>query len=171
LSSHYQIREFKENDLENTVNFILDVLINEFKIALDFDNLDSDLMDIKNHYNKDDGGCFWIVECKDNSKIIGTVAIRKVKETFLDDTNNDDPVNICELKRMFLSKQFRGKGIGQQMLDTALDYAKKAGYYKILLYSSKDLKASRHLYLKNGFIDIPPYNNDHRADVFMKKIL
>ena len=57
------------------------------------------------------------------------------------------------------------------MLDTALDYAKKAGYYKILLYSSKDLKASRHLYLKNGFIDIPPYNNDHRADVFMKKIL
>ncbi len=28
---------------------------------------------------------------------------------------------------------------------------------------------SRNLYLKNGFADIPRYNNDHRADVFMKK--
>jgi len=160
-----------DDDTENVLQLLSDILVNEFKIALDFDNLDSDLMDIKNHYNKDDGGCFWIVEWEDNSKIIGTVAIRKVKEISLGDTNNDNPVNICELKRMFLSKQFRGKGIGQQMLDTALDYAKKAGYSKIFLYSSKDLKASRHLYLKNGFIDIPPYNNDHRADVFMKKIL
>ena len=107
------------------MQLLSDILVNEFKIALDFDNLDSDLMDIKNHYNKDDGGCFWIVEWEDNSKIIGTVAIRKVKEISLGDTNNDNPVNICELKRMFLSKQFRGKGIGQQMLDTALDYAKK----------------------------------------------
>jgi putative acetyltransferase len=171
LSLHYQIREFKDDDLENISNFILNMLINEFKIALDFYNLDSDLLDIKNHYNKDDGGCFWVVECKDDSHIIGTVAIRKVKETFLDDTNNANHVDICELKRMFLSKQFRGQGIGQQMLDAALDYAKKAGYSKIFLYSSKDLKASRHLYLKKGFIDIPPYNNDHRADVFMEKIL
>lgn len=167
----YRIREYIDDDAEIVLQFLSAILVNEFKIALDFDNLDSDLMDIKNHYNKDNGGCFWIVECKDNSKIIGTVAIRKVKETFLNDTNNYNPVNICELKRMFLSKHFRGQGIGQQMLDTALDYAKKACYSKIFLYSSKNLKASRNLYLKNGFIDIPPYNNDHRADVFMKKIL
>lgn len=55
------------------------------------------------------------------------------------------------------------------MLDTALDFAKKNGYSKILLYSSKDLVVSRHLYLKNGFVDIPRYNNDPRADVFMEK--
>jgi RimJ/RimL family protein N-acetyltransferase len=171
LSSHYQIREFKENDLENTVNFILDMLINEFKIALDFDNLDSDLFNIKNHYNKENGGCFWIVECKDDSQIIGTVAIRRIKDTSSDETNKLNPVDICELKRMFLSKRFRGQGIGQQMLDTAFQYAKKAGYSKIFLYSSKDLKVSRHLYLKNGFMDILRYNNDHRADVFMEKIL
>ena len=141
MLKNYRIREYINEDSEIVLQFLSDILVNEFKIALDFDNLDSDLMDIKNHYNKDDGGCFWIVECKDNSKIIGTVAIRKVKETFLDYTNNDNPVNICELKRMFLSKHFRGQGIGQQMLDTAFDYAKKTCYSKIFLYSSKDLKA------------------------------
>ena len=36
------------------MRFLSAILVNEFKIALDFDNLDSDLMDIKNHYNKDD---------------------------------------------------------------------------------------------------------------------
>ena len=55
------------------------------------------------------------------------------------------------------------------MLETALNFAKKVGYSKVLLYSSKDLKDSRKLYIKNGFVDIQPYNNDHRADVFMEK--
>ncbi len=57
------------------------------------------------------------------------------------------------------------------MIDTAIDFAKRMGYTRILLDSSKELKASRNLYLKNGFVDIPRYNNNHRADVFMEKKL
>ena len=166
MSHVYKIREFKENDSKNVFYFLYNLLANEFNIKLDFDNLDSDLLDIKNHYNKDEGGCFWIVELEDNNQIIGTVAIRKLKEPIFADTNN-----YAELKRMFLAKQYRGKGIGQQMLNMALDYAKKEGYSKVFLYSSKVLKASRQLYLKNRFTDILPYNNDHRADVFMEKKL
>ena len=48
---------------------------------------------------------------------------------------------------------------------------KKTGYSRIFLYSSKDLTVSRHLYLKNGFVDIVRYNNDPRADIFMEKRL
>jgi hypothetical protein len=58
-----------------------------------------------------------------------------------------------------------------ELCNKALDYAKKAGYSKIFLYSSKDLTDYRKLYLKNGFIDIHRYNNDLRADVFMEKKL
>jgi len=130
-------------------------------------------LDIKNHYNKDEGGCFWVVEYTDNSQIIGTVAIRKLKEVAFTDTATIDNTtsDSAELKRMFLTKQYRGLGIGQQMLDTALDFAKRIGCSRILLYSSKELKASRKLYLKNGFVDIHRYNDDYRADVFMKKEL
>lgn len=147
-------------------HFLYDILVNEFNISLDFNNLDSDLLDIRNHYNKDDGECFWIVELKNNSQIIGTVALRKLKESKFSDTSD-----FAELKRMFLSKEYRGQGIGQQMLETALNFAKKVGYSKVFLYSSKDLTDSRKLYLKNGFGDIQPYNNDNRADVFMIKNL
>jgi hypothetical protein len=34
------------------------MLIKDFKILLEYDNFDSDLPDIKNHYNKDDGVVF-----------------------------------------------------------------------------------------------------------------
>jgi hypothetical protein len=58
------------------------------------------------------------------------------------------------------------------MVDTAIDFAKRMGYTIILLHSSKKMNASRDLYLKNGFVDIPRYNkNNHRADIFMEKKL
>lgn len=166
MSHIFQIREYEEGDSEKVFHFLYDILVNEFNISLDFNNLDSDLLDIRNHYNKDDGECFWIVELKNNSQIIGTVALRKLKESKFSDTSD-----FAELKRMFLSKEYRGQGIGQQMLETALNFAKKVGYSKVFLYSSKDLTDSRKLYLKNGFGDIQPYNNDNRADVFMIKNL
>jgi GNAT superfamily N-acetyltransferase len=162
LFQNYCIREFRDNDSGKVLKFVSHMLANEFKIIIDYDNLDSDLLDIKKHYNRDDGGCFWVVERKNDSQILGTVAIRKLNE-FASAT--------AELKRMFLSKKYRGLGIGQKMLDTALDFAIRTGYFRILLYSSKELKASRALYLKNGFMDIPRYNNDLRADVFMEKKL
>jgi hypothetical protein len=77
----YRIREYKGDDSKNIFYFLYDILANEFNIALDLKYLDSDLLDIKNHYNKDDGGCFWVVELTANSQIIGTFAIRKIKET------------------------------------------------------------------------------------------
>ena len=62
--------------------------------------------------------------------------------------------------------------MGQKMVDTAIDFAKRMGYNRILLHSSKKMKASRNLYLKNGFVDIFSYNkNNLRADVFMEKKL
>jgi putative acetyltransferase len=176
LLQNYRIREYNNDDSEYVLHFISDIIVNEFNITLDFNNLDSDLLHIKHHY-KDNGGCFWIVERIDNYQIIGTVAIRKLEQLVSTTANtidgDDDVANAAaaELKRMFLLKPYRGLGIGQQMLDTALNFAKKSGYSKILLYSSKTLTVSRSLYLKNGFVDIPRYNDDHRADIFMGKKL
>ena len=60
------------------------MLVNKFNIILDFYNLDSDLLDIKNHYNKNVGGCFWVVERNDYSQINRTVCNKKSKIIGLD---------------------------------------------------------------------------------------
>ena len=143
MLQNYRIREYNNDDSEDVLHFISDMIVNEFNITLNFNNLDSDLLHIKQHY-KDNGGCFWIVERIDNYQIIGTVAIRKLEQSISttittddDDDDNATAANAAELKRMFLLKPYRGLGIGQQMLDTALNFAKNSGYSKILLYQLK----------------------------------
>ncbi len=163
------MRELSDNDLESVVNLIADIVANEFNIQLKLDGFDSDLQNLYQHYNKDNGGCFWVAKKVDNNnsninsnnQIVGTAAIRNLRQ----------PASTCELKRMFVLKRYRGLGIGQMMLDVVFDYAKKSGYSNIYLYSSKDLQTARKLYLKNGFVSIPRYNDDYRADVFMARKL
>jgi ribosomal protein S18 acetylase RimI-like enzyme len=62
-------------------------------------------------------------------------------------------------------------GVGQKLLDRAIDFAINNGYSRMVLDSSRTLYAARTLYLKNGFLDIARYNNNYRADVFMEKML
>ena len=72
---------------------------------------------------------------------------------------------------MYVSSDFRQLGLGQKLLDIAIDFAKNIGYSRMVLDSSKVLYAARALYLKNRFVDIPRYNDNYRADVFMEKKL
>jgi GNAT superfamily N-acetyltransferase len=72
---------------------------------------------------------------------------------------------------MYVLRDFRRLGLGQKLLDTAIDFARSVGYSRIVLDSSKALHAARALYLKNGFVDIARYNDNYRADVFMERRL
>jgi len=143
-------------------------------LKLEFNTLDSDILEIDKIYNKSNRSCFWVAETvvNDNDysntqekqqkqKIIGTAAVRNLKQF----------ESTCELKRMYVSSDFRRLGIGQKLLDTAIGFAKSAGYSRMVLDSSKALHAARALYLKSGFVDIPRYNDNHRADVFMERSL
>src|SRR5206468_3461957 len=94
-------------------------------------------------------------------KILGTTAVRNLKQFEL----------TCELKRMYVLRDFRRLGVGQKLLDIAIDFAKSVGYSRIVLDSSKALHPARALYLKSGFVHIPRYNDNYRADVFMERKL
>jgi GNAT superfamily N-acetyltransferase len=91
----------------------------------------------------------------------GTTALRNLKQF----------ESTCELKRMYVLKEFRRLRLGQKLLDIAVGYAKSVGYSKMVLDSSRILHAARALYLKKGFVDIHRYNDNYRADVFMERKL
>jgi GNAT superfamily N-acetyltransferase len=170
LSQGINIRPFQKSDSDKVIEFISDIIVNEFKFKLEFDTLDSDILAIDENYNKSNRGCFWVAETVVNDdysntqqkqKILGTTAIRNLKQFEL----------TCELKRMYVLRDFRRLGLGQKLLDTAINFAKSVGYSRMVLDSSKTLYAARALYLKNGFVDIPRYNDNYRADVFMERRL
>ena len=172
MSQGINIRPFQKSDSDKVREFISDIIVNEFKFKLESDTLDYDILAIDETYNKSNRGCFWVAETiNDDSntqqkqvqqqKIVGTTAIRNLKQF----------ESTCELKRMYVLNEFRRLGLGQKLLDIAIDFARSVGYSRIVLDSSKTLRAARALYLKNGFVDIPKYNDNYRADVFMERKL
>ncbi|MEZ5016201.1 MAG: GNAT family N-acetyltransferase [Flavipsychrobacter sp.] len=79
----------------------------------------------------------------------------------LDDTNTE----VCELQRMFLTKEARGKGVGKQLMETCLKEAKKRGFKQCYLETFEEMQQAIKLYERTGFrhIDHAMGNTGHFA--------
>ena len=81
---------------------------------------------------------------------------------------------ICELQKMYLAKEARGKGIAKELMQKCLTFAKQVGYDKCYIETLPFMKDAQKLYVKSGFtyIDGPMGATGHNAcDVFMIKDL
>jgi putative acetyltransferase len=86
----------------------------------------------------------------------------------------DAEFKICELQKMYLAKEARGKGIAQELMQKCLEFAKEVGYDKCYIETLPFMKDAQKLYVKSGFtyIDGPMGSTGHNAcDVFMIKDL
>lgn len=84
-----------------------------------------------------------------------------------------DP-KICELKKMYFLQDGRGKGLGEQLLNNCLTFAKDAGYSQCYLETFNTMNKAMALYERMGFDVIlgPMGNTGHFAcDVFYLKNL
>lgn len=77
---------------------------------------------------------------------IGVVALRPLA------------AGVCEMKRLYVRPAFRGKGIGETLVDRVIDEARVTGYRKMRLDSIVDrMQKAIALYRARGFVEIPPY--------------
>lgn len=86
----------------------------------------------------------------------------------------DAEFKICELQKMYLAKEARGKGIAKELMQKCLEFAKQVGYDKCYIETLPFMKDAQKLYVKSGFayIDAPLVSTGHNAcDVFMIKDL
>ena len=86
----------------------------------------------------------------------------------------DAEFKICELQKMYLAKEARGKGIAKELMQKCLEFAKQSGYDKCYIETLPFMKDAQKLYVKSGFtyIDGPMGSTGHNAcDVFMIKDL
>lgn len=75
-----------------------------------------------------------------------------------------------ELVRLWLKKEFRGKGLGRAIFDRLMRTAEALGYREVFLDTSHRCEAAVALFRKNGFAACPPYK-ESIADLFMRKEL
>lgn len=80
----------------------------------------------------------------------------------------------CELVKLYLAPEARGKGIAKILMKECLDAAKAAGYKKMYLETMPELHVAVPLYEKLGFtyLEGPLGNSGHDGcDIWMIKLL
>jgi GNAT superfamily N-acetyltransferase len=57
----------------------------------------------------------------------------------------------AKLRLLLLAPGGRGQGLGGRLVDTCLEFARAAGYKRMVLWTNDPLVAARHIYLARGF--------------------
>ncbi len=80
---------------------------------------------------------------------------------------------VFELTKMAVVPKTRGKGIGQQLMNHCIQFAKERLMKKIILYSNTRLENAIYIYRKWGFkeIDLESTSSYERADIKMELII
>ncbi|MGB3340613.1 MAG: GNAT family N-acetyltransferase [bacterium] len=88
-------------------------------------------------------GCLLLALYRDH--IAGCVALRKLDK------------KICEMKRMYVRPDYRGKGIGRAMAVEIIKFARAYGYKRMRLDTIDTMNAAISLYRALGFVESEPY--------------
>lgn len=84
------------------------------------------------------------------------------------------PDGTCELVKLYVAKEARGTGLGKQLMEQSMSWAKENGYTDVYLESMPELKKAVSIYEKVGFqpLDHPLGNSGHDGcDIWMLKEL
>ena len=111
-------------------------------IDLCFQGFSEELESLERMYGPP-GGRFLIV--RQGERTAGCVALR------------DLGGGICEMKRLFVRPDFRGRGLGRKCAEEIVCAAREMGYASVRLDTLPSMRAAMALYRSMGFREIPPY--------------
>ena len=134
-----------------------DILIEgdpSFKEYLEIQNYDDELKHLEKKYGLPYGRLYLVYY---NNEVAGCIGLKKIDE------------KNCEMKRLYVRPKFRGKQIGEQLIEKIIRDAKEIGYSSMLLDTLPFLKSAIRLYKKYGFYEILSYNNSPmETSIYMK---
>jgi len=144
-----RLRRASNKDREEVTRLVYGVL-KEYGLEPDPGATDADLADIERSYFAP-GGAFFVLTDQDGL-IIGAYGLYLIEN------------QTCELRKMYLHKSHRGKGLGKLLLDSALVEAKKLGFRRMTLETASVLKEAIALYESYGFVEYEPDHLSTRCD-------
>jgi len=125
--------------------------------ALDAEGLDHDIAHWQEEYDGRTGVLLVVADAA--GEVVGTAAVRLLEP------------GVGEIKRMWLRPAWQGRGLGRRLMDACLDEARRLGCRALRLDTQAKLEAAVHLYRAYGFSEVARYNDNHRADIWMERVL
>ena len=144
-----RLRLANNRDCDNMASLVYGIL-REYDLKPDPACTDADIKDIESSYFGR-GGTFIVLEAEDGS-IIGAYGLCPVDE------------HTCELRKMYLQKAYRGKGLGKLLMEDALSKARQLGFERMVLETAAVLKEAIALYKSYGFVQYNPQRMSSRCD-------
>lgn len=129
--------------------------INSLNRDLSFQNINNELNSLKTKYSYPNGR---IITAIVGDKVVGCVAFYKHSS------------KRCEMKRLYVKKEYRNLKIGNTLVENIISLAKKDGYREMVLDTIKPLTSAINLYKKFGFQEIKPYYSNPMPDVIYMKL-
>ena len=126
-----------------------------FQQYLEIQNYDKELLHLEEKYGFPDGRLYLAYE---KGELAGCIGLRKM------DSQNS------EMKRLYVRPQFRGKHIGDQLIEKIIADAKEIGYSYMLLDTLPFLESAIYLYKKYGFYEIESYNDSPMSTSIYTKL-
>jgi putative acetyltransferase len=153
MAENFQIRRAGPADHDGVTRELMEyfAFLGE---EVDASGLDHDVADWPAEYDGVAGVMLVVADPAD--RVVGTAAVRRLAP------------EVIELKRMWLRPACRGRGLGRRLMARVLDEAQALGGRVLRLDSEQRLEAAVHLYRSYGFQEIPDYNRNPRADVWME---
>jgi len=149
----YTITPFTPADLPAVHAFLRDAFTT-LGFHFDPNTKDHDLLDIPTHYQSA-GGQFLCA--RDNThSLIATIALRRL------------PENTAELKRFYVHAAHQRNGLGTALLRQIITHAHAQNFTALRLDTTRHSPAAISLFQKHGFTEIPRYNDNPRAQLFME---
>lgn len=124
---------------------------------LAFQDIQVELDGLPGDYAPPTGG---LLVADDAGRLVGMIGVRPF----------EGPV--CEMKRLFVRPEGRGRGLARLLIAHLLDEARALHYTEIRLDTLPMMRPAQALYASLGFTDIPPYYDTPIAGTrFMSKAL
>jgi predicted N-acetyltransferase YhbS len=129
---------------EAAITALVFEVLREYGLEPDPGATDADLKDIEGSY-AERGGCFDVL-LDGEGRIVGSVGLYPLVD------------GRCELRKMYLHRRERGKGVGKLLLEHALTRAVDLGFTEVVLETASALIEATRLYRDHGFV---PYDAPH----------
>jgi putative acetyltransferase len=135
----FAVREWQPEDTPAVWRLVKETLP-EYGFEADPETSEEDLDDINSSYLLK-GGAFLILDHQ--GTLVGTVGFFRIDNV------------TCKLRKMYLRKEYRGRGLGKLLLHAAIAEAWRRGYEHVLLETSDRMREAVGLYLAAGFREVP----------------